>query len=110
MLHYHVWFNLKPGVSEQEGLGAVAELLSLLSAAGEANRVQLLRNSGQPPKSKLAAYHALVEFTDQAAMDVAMAQQAKRGIHTGAHGRIVEAVCDFHVEIFTTVPAGPAQV
>ncbi len=104
MLHYHVWFNLKPGVTEQAGLAAVSDYLSQLGEAGEASGFQLLRNSGRPPRSKLPAYHALVEFADAGALDAAMKQQAQRGIHLGRHGRVVDAVCDFHVEIFTGIP------
>ena len=105
MLHYHVWFNLKPGVSEQAGLEAVSGYLSLLGEAGEASGFQLLRNFGRPPRSKLPAYHALVEFADVDALDAAMKKQAQRGIHVGGHGRVVDVVCDFHVEIFTGISA-----
>jgi len=103
MLHYHVWFNLKPGVSEELGIEVVSAYLSGLSAAGAASQVQLLRNMGRPPQSKLPAYHALVEFPDSEALDAAMKNQVQRGIHTGGHGRVIEVVCDFHVEIFTSI-------
>ena len=58
-----------------------------------------------PLMVKLGAYHAVVEFADQAALDGAMALQAKRGIHTGGHGHILKFVHDLHVEIFTSVTA-----
>jgi hypothetical protein len=104
MIHYHVWFNLKPGVSESSGLEVVSCYLSGLSGAAEAAGFQLLKNKGAAPRSKLPAYHALVEFADSAALGAAMKNQAGRGIHSGGHGRVVDVVCDFHVEIFEHVP------
>ena len=100
MLHYHVWFNLKVGVAEDAGLDIVRDYLTDLSVSGECHGFQLLRNLGTAPRSKLPAFHALVEFADKAALDAAMKHQAQRGIHQGGHGRIVDVVCDFHVEIF----------
>ncbi|HVU15286.1 MAG TPA: DUF6614 family protein [Candidatus Didemnitutus sp.] len=103
MLHYHVWFNLKPGVAEEAGLRVVREFLTELGRAGESKGFQLLRNFGRPPRSKLPVYHALIEFSDPAALDAAMKNQAQRGIHAGGHGRVIDVVCDFHVEIFTSI-------
>jgi hypothetical protein len=80
-----------------------------LSQAGEASGYELLRNKGGPPRSKLPAYHALVTFADTAALDAAMRLQAQRGIHQGRHGRVIDVVCDFHVEIFEHV-AAPAPL
>lgn len=105
MLHYHVWFNLKPGIPEAEGLQTIRTFLATLTTAGEASGFQLLRNQGSPPRSKLPHYHALVEFADQATFEAAMKAQAQRGIFQGPHGAVVDAVQDFHVEIFTSCPA-----
>jgi len=49
MIHYHVWFNLKPGVPVQSGLKTVSDFLSELAGAGEASTFQLLKNTGAPP-------------------------------------------------------------
>jgi hypothetical protein len=101
MIHYHVWFNLKSGVPEADGLAAVSEFLRQLCRAAEASTFQLLRNNGEPPKSRLPKYHALVEFIGSAQLSTAMRNQAARGIHEGAHGFVIDVVTDFHVEIFT---------
>ena len=105
MLHYHVWFNLKPGIAEEVGIPVVRDYLAGLSSGSDSGGFHLLRNLGRPPRSKLPVYHALVEFADSAALDAAMKKQAKIGIHTGHHGRVVDVVCDFHVEIFTSISA-----
>jgi hypothetical protein len=106
MIHYHVWFNLKAGIDEESGLRMVSEFLSRLSNAGEAQGFRILKNLGGPPRSKLPAYHALIEFADSAALDRSMRKQAERGIHTGGHGKVVEVVRDFHVETFSSVEVG----
>lgn len=103
MLHYHVWFNLKDGVEKRVGLAVVRDYLTDLAQAGETNGFRLLRNTGVAPRSKLPAFHALVEFADAAALHAAMKLQSARGVHAGKHGRMVEMVSDFQVEIFTAL-------
>jgi len=106
MLHYHVWFNLKPEVPEEEGLMRVERFLGTLCGAEEAATFTLLRNTGEPPRSRLPRYHALVEFADGKQLGEAMKQQVARGIHTGEHGAVVDVVTDFHVEVFTALKGG----
>ncbi len=101
MIHYHVWFNLKPEVRESEGLATVARFLKKLCTIDEAATFQLLSNKGGPPRSKLPRYHALVQFVDDAQLADAMKKQAARGIHSGLHGAVIDVVTDFHVEIFS---------
>lgn len=108
MLHYHVWFDLKPEVAEADGLRTVATFLRQLTADQEAVGFELLRNQGGPPRSTLPAFHALVRFRDGAQLAAAMRAQAARGIHTGPHGAVVAGVTNFHVEIFETVTPLPA--
>lgn len=103
MLHYHVWFNLKAGITESKGLSTVERFLQTLCAYGEALKYELLRNHGEKPQSLLPQYHALIKFSDQAHLSAAMKAQADRGIHSGAHGEIIEVVTDFHVEIFNAI-------
>jgi len=103
MLHYHVWFNLKAHVEEASGLDTVSGFIAEVCRAGDATGFQLLKNTGAPPRSKLPLYHALIEFADGDALGTAMKRQAQRGIHTGSHGRMLEVVCDFQIEVFTTL-------
>jgi hypothetical protein len=100
MLHYHVWFSLRPNVAEADGVLAISKYLDGLCQGQEALEYTLLRNKGNPPRSKLLRYHALVQFTDAGQLAEAMKNQADRGIHSGGHGAVLEVVSDFHVEIF----------
>ncbi len=103
MIHYHVWFTLKPAIAEETGLAVAREFMTELRSTGRAQRCTLLKNSGEPPKSRLHRYHALFEFTDDAQMAAAFGSQRERGIHTGAHGGLIDSVEQFHVEVFREV-------
>ena len=102
MLHYHVWFNLRPGVSESEGLAAASDFLDDLQSSGQACDAQLLVNTGKAPRSKLPRFHAFIEFVDAHALSEAMRRQAEKGIHLGLHGAVTKVVTDMHVEVFET--------
>lgn len=104
MVHYHVWFDLKPHVVEADGIAIVRRFLARLTIDAEAADFQLLRNKGGPPRSKLGRYHALIQFSDDAQLSAAMRRQAERGIHNGLHGDVIEVVTNFHVEIFAPLP------
>ena len=103
MLHYHVWFNLRPEVTESSGLAVVQRFLADLCEIDETQSFHILRNHGESPRSKLPRYHALVIFRDEEHFSTAMKNQAARGIHTGPHGAVVDVVTGFHVEIFTSI-------
>jgi hypothetical protein len=104
MTLYHVWFSLKNGVPEQDGLASVAQLLSSLCTSGQAVDFQLSKNTGQPPRSKLLPYHAVIQFADPTALGAAMKWQTQAGIHSGLHGQMLTSIAEFHVEVFTTLP------
>jgi len=103
MIHYYVWFRLQSDVDEKEGLAIVGAFLRELHEAGGIADFRLLRNSGDPAKSKLLPFEALIEFRDDAQFGAAFSAQAARGIHTGEHGRIMEMVSDFQIEVFRGV-------
>jgi hypothetical protein len=94
MVHYNVRFTLKDGVDASRGVAVVEELLRELCAHGESSGFHLRRD---PPEG--SRFHAVVEFEDDAAMARAMKNQAERGIHRGGHGRVVDVVSEFKVEI-----------
>ena len=100
MIHYHVWFSLKPEVSEAEGLQLARAFIDELKGKGVLSRGTVLKNTGSPPKSRLARYHALFEFADDAQMDSAFTGKRADGIHHGPHGRLLDSVAEFHVEVF----------
>jgi len=103
MIHYSVWFNLRDGVTEAEGLGVIRTFLAELFGAGSIAGFRLLKNTGNPPKSRMLAFQALIEFRDGAQFGAAFSAQAARGIHTGLHGRVMSLVGEFSIEVFKEV-------
>lgn len=103
MIHYDVWFSLKPGVGEAEALGLVRAFIEELSAQGNLSRGIVLKNTGEPPKSRLLPYQAVFEFRDDDQMTAAFAGKRKEGIHAGPHGKLIESVAEFRVEVFREI-------
>lgn len=103
MIHYHVWFTLKPGIAETDGLAVARDFLNEINRSGAAARSLLLRNTGEAPKSRLPRYHALFEFADEPQMERAFAAKRAEGIHAGPHGRLIEAIDGMQVEVFREV-------
>ena len=103
MIHYHVWFSLKPEMSEEEGLRFAKSFIEELRSQGKLARGILLKNTGEAPKSRLLRFHALFEFKDDEQMTAAFADKRKEGIHAGPHGKLMEAVSEFRVEVFREV-------
>jgi hypothetical protein len=108
MVHYNVWFALKEGVDERAGLETFERFLGGLRGQGEVSGYRLLKNTSEGARTKLPRYQAIIEFADDAALALAMRNQAARGIHNGAHGEIVGIVSDFRVEIFRVVEPAAA--
>ena len=100
MTHYHVWFSLKPEVGEAEGLAFARAFIAELLAGGKLARGLVLKNSGDPAKSRLPPYHALFEFRDDEQMNAAFAAKRVTGIHAGPHGQLMASIAEFRVEIF----------
>jgi hypothetical protein len=113
MIHYNIWFDLRADVEEADGLAIIQSFLSQLYDAGAIGGFQLLRNAGEPSRTKMLRFQALIEFRDDAQFSMAFSAQAARGIHTGLHGRVMDSVSDFRIEIFRQIavssPEGSLQ-
>jgi len=105
MIHYNIWFSFRGNVDEAEGLDIIHAFLSELYAAGRVAGFQLLKNSGDPAKTSMLPFQALIEFRDDAEFSAAFSAQAATGIHSGAHGRVMSAVGDFRIEVFKQIAA-----
>jgi hypothetical protein len=107
MIHYNVWFTFKDGVEERDGLAILEDFLSELCLIGEVSAYRLLKNTSEASRTKLPKFHAIIEFSDEAALSRAMKNQNLRGIHQSKHGKVIEIVSDFRVEIFRVLAANP---
>ena len=103
MIHYNIWFSFRGGVDEADGLDIIRAFLSELYGAGGVAGFQLLKNSGDPTKTRMLPFQALIEFRDEAQFSAAFSAQAAAGIHSGAHGRVMSVVGDFRIEVFKQI-------
>lgn len=103
MIHYHVWFSLKPEVGEATVLSYARAFIEELSIQGNLFRGIVLKNTSEGLKTRLLPYHALFEFRADDQMTAAFAGKRKEGIHTGPHGKLIESVSEFRVEVFREV-------
>ena len=110
MIHYNVWFTLKEGIEEHSGLAVVEGFLRELCVLGEVSTFRLLKNKSEGSRTKLPRFQAIIEFSDDAALSLAMKNQGERGIHRGGHGKVIEVVSEFRVEIFRLVSSGHVDV
>ncbi|HEY1661194.1 MAG TPA: DUF6614 family protein [Verrucomicrobiae bacterium] len=105
MIHYIVWFNLRNGVQEAEGLDIVCAFLGELCDADSIAGFRLLRNIGVAARTMMPKYQVLIEFHDDSQFQAAFRDQGARGIHAGMHGRMIAVVSDFRAELFEHVAA-----
>lgn len=103
MIHYHVWFSLKPEVAETDALAHARAFIAELGEKGRLIRGTVLKNNGAPPHSSLPPYHLLFEFRDEAHMNAVIFGKREEGIHAGPHGQLIRSIADFRVEIFREI-------
>mgnify|MGYP003335992332 CR=1 FL=1 len=109
MLEYHVWFNLKPGAREPEALAAVSAFLTQVGAAGESTGFRLAKNNGQPPRSKLGAYHGAEMAYAYGTLDV-LNRFGRTRAWTDEDRRYSEAMMGYWVNFARTGnPNGPGD-
>ena len=100
MIFYNVWFSFRSHADEPVELDKVKAFLESLKASSKIHGYRLLRNSGNPLKSRLPPYQVIVEFTDDAQFGLPFAQVSQAGIRSGLHGVMIENVEAFVVEVF----------
>ena len=103
MIHYTVAFSFKPGVADTDQLGQVRAFLADLQARGKIASYRLLRNRNDASRSSLPPYKVDVMLRDEASFGVPFAEVAEIGIHSGAHGLMIEHVDRMVVEVFEDI-------
>jgi hypothetical protein len=100
MIHYNVWFSFRDGTSESDGLTRVRAFLDDLRQRSQVDGFRLLRSRAKPGQTRLAPFHAVIEFVDQEQFDAAFRDVETTGAHAGRHGLMIENVDIFIVETF----------
>lgn len=76
---YHVWCNLKPGVSDTDFADKAAAYLGHLEAEGLIGGFRITRRKLGLAPPQLREFHILLEVADLAQLDRAFTQVAARG-------------------------------
>jgi hypothetical protein len=102
MIHYNVWFSFKDTIAHPElELRRMRDFLGDLKARSLISKYTLLRSRSDT--TRLATYHAVISFEDEAQFGKPFKEVAAAGIHTGLHGLMIEHVDTFIVEIFEEI-------
>lgn len=107
MDQYHVWCNLRPGVSDVGFAEAVRGYLGRLQADGwvAGFRVSRRKLGFGPPQ--LGEFHLVIEVTDLAQLDSAFRVVSERsGAIEGLHAAVNQSVCDFTAALYRDFPDG----
>lgn len=102
MVYYDLRFALRESADEAATLEIVREYLAALAVERMIVGFALLSYRGDAAKETGLPYLAQIRFTDDAHFSAAFAEQRRRGIHDGLHGRLMTAVREFRIEIWRT--------
>lgn len=92
MIHYNVTFSFKEGVAYEHGLRGVAAFLADLQGRALIHGFDITPNdNGQ--------HFVGIHFINREQFSRPFQEVAEIGIHAGAHGFMIENVCQFSVGI-----------
>ena len=105
MDQYHVWCNLRPGISDVGFADAVQGYLGRLQADGFISGFRLSRRKLGFGPPQLGEFHLVVEVQDLAQLDTAFRTVSQRaGAIEGLHAAVNRSVCDFTAALYRDFP------
>lgn len=105
MDHYHIWCNLKPGVSDGEFAGRVHAYLGHLEDSGNIAGYRVTRRKLGLGPSHLPEFHIVLEVEDLAQLDRAFSQVASRADPVeGLHHAVNSLVTDTFFALYRDFP------
>ena len=103
MIHLNVWFSFKNSSSVDE-LHRVRAFLDDLRRRGRLDSYELLRSRSGPVEGVSPRFHALIRFRDETQWGGSVTEVQELGIHSGAHGFMIEQVVDFTTAVSEELP------
>lgn len=102
---YHVWFDLKPGVSDVEFAERVARYLGALERDGRIAGYRLSRRKLGLGPSELGEFHVVIETRDLAQLDDAFrAASARAGAVEALHAAVNQSVRGVRFALYRDFP------
>lgn len=105
MDHYHIWCNLKPGVSDVEFADGVERYLGELRDAGRIEGFRLGRRKLGLGPGDLGEFHIVVEVRDLAQLDEAFRHVSTRsGVVEELHAAVNQSARDLTFALYRDFP------
>ncbi len=105
MDQYHIWCNLRPGVSDVDFCEKVDAYLGHLAAAGRIERHRVSRRKLGLGPADLGEFHILIEVRDLAQLDRAFGDvSARTGPVEGLHADVNQLVRDVRFALYRDFP------
>ena len=105
MDHYHIWCNLKPGVSDVEFAASVDRYLGELQRAERIAGFRVARRKLGLGPAQLGEFHIAVEVRDLAQLDAAFREvSARAGAIEGLHAAVNQSACDLTFALYRDFP------
>jgi hypothetical protein len=102
---YHIWCNLKPGVSDVGFADAVGSYLGALQSAGRIAAFRLTRRKLGLGPAQLGEFHIAIEIRDLAQLDAAFRDVSTRaGPVEELHAAVNQAACDLTFALYRDFP------
>jgi hypothetical protein len=103
VIHYNVWFSIKPGANIAAQLARCRTCLDDFKARGAICNYSLLENRGKPGETALPQLQAIIEFQNYEQFGLPFDEVRRTGIHAGLHGLMIKTVEQFKVEVFEEI-------
>jgi hypothetical protein len=105
MDQYHIWCNLRPGVSDTEFAVAVQHYLGSLQAEGRIESFRLSRRKLGLGPERLGEFHVVLEVRDLAQLDEAFRAVSERaGPLEGLHAAVNQKARDLTFALYRDFP------
>ena len=99
MIHYHVKFNLQKIENRTESLGDIRTFLSELQQKFEIYSFEIVEDNSNGASTFLA----MIQFESDKQFNFPFEKVRAQGINQGLHGKAIENVINFKVEVFRSI-------
>ena len=104
MISYHVFFTPKPGIGDEQAIGAVRRFLENLKAGKQVRDYRILHVTNPASFPALPRFQVIVDYDSQRELDEAMAfMRQPHKVMEGPHGELVALVSEFKVSFTADV-------
>ena len=102
---YHIWCNLRPGVSDIEFAERIGVYLGQLRSEGKIESHRISRRKLGLGPDRLGEFHVVIETRDLAQLDAAFREVSKRsGPIEGLHAAVNQSAQDLTFALYRDFP------